>query len=234
MTDKDIMHSADDQRTLGQKELALIRNNAPLIIAVMLIGVALLLLNEVLEGQLIALDEHAYRFFVQTLRSELLTPIMVSISGLAMPVVLVVVWLVAAAFAPGKRPGLSIVTNLIIAVLLNQTLKFLIQRPRPEGFSLVVESGFSFPSGHSMVAMAFYGLLAYLAWRYEKDRILRWVWLVSLVSIVLMVGISRIYLGVHYASDVIAGFCISAAWLVLYIKLAVPLFLQDPIPDVGK
>ena len=110
---------------------------------------------------------------------------------------------------------------------LNQALKFVIQRPRPDGFQLAVEHGFSFPSGHSMVAMAFFGLLAWMVWRYEPDRATRIGCVVAFGAIVVLVGISRIYLGVHYASDVIAGFCVSLAWLAIYTHVAAPLFLGE-------
>lgn len=188
----------------------------------------LLLLENVWGGEILRLDRLAYHYIVEDLRSDLLTPIMQAITGLAMPVVLVVVWIVAAAFAPGRQPGRCMLFNLAGATVLNVLLKQLVQRPRPEGFRLVAESGYSFPSGHSMVAMAFYGLLAYLVWHYEKDRVMRWVWSVSLAFVVLAVGVSRIYLGVHYASDVLAGFCVSMAWLAVYTKVVCPLFLPEP------
>ncbi|MCI6681035.1 MAG: phosphatase PAP2 family protein, partial [Parafannyhessea umbonata] len=128
-------------------------------------------------------------------------------------------------FAPGRRPGLCAAVNLVLATLLNLLLKTLVQRPRPEGYRLVAESGFSFPSGHSMVAMAFYGLLIWMVWRYEKDALVRWLGVIGFGLVIVLVGLSRIYLGVHYASDVLAGFCASIAWLGVYTKLLAPIFL---------
>ena len=102
------------------------------------------------------LDQMAYWLVVENLRSDWLTPIMESFSALATPVSLIAMLLVIAAFAPGKRPGWFCTVNLALAVLLNVVLKTLIQRPRPEGFRLAVESGFSFPRP-PMAAMAFFG-----------------------------------------------------------------------------
>lgn len=185
------------------------------------------LLDDVLEGDLMTLDLLAKAFFVENLRADWLTPIMESISALATPVSLLVLLLVIVAFAPGKRPGMFCTVNLVLVVLLNVLLKELVQRPRPEDINLVVETGFSFPSGHSMVAMAFFGLLVWLVWHYERDRTLRLACCAGFSLIILLIGISRIYLGVHYASDVLAGFCISLAWLAMYTSVAAPFLLQE-------
>lgn len=185
------------------------------------------LLEDVLEGELMRLDAVAYQLFVETLRNDQLTPVMESFSALATPVSLVVFLVVIAGFAPGRRPGLCCAVNLVLVVVLNQVLKELVQRPRPEGIGLVAETGFSFPSGHSMVAMAFFGLLVWLIWRYECDRTMRIVCCVALSAVIVAVGASRIYLGVHYASDVIGGFCVSLAWLALYTRVVAPLLLDD-------
>lgn len=179
------------------------------------------------------LDQMAYWLVVENLRSDWLTPIMESFSALATPVSLIAMLLVIAAFAPGKRPGWFCTVNLALAVLLNVVLKTLIQRPRPEGFRLAVESGFSFPSGHSMAAMAFFGLIVWMVWHYEQDRRQRLLLTVAFSAVIVMIGISRIYLGVHYASDVLGGFCASIIWLVFYTKLAAPAFLgEDGLREV--
>lgn len=198
---------------------------------ILIIGACIILfielLDDVLEGDLMTLDLLAKAFFIENLRADWLTPIMESISALATPVSLLVLLLVIVAFAPGKRPGMFCTVNLVLVVLLNVLLKELVQRPRPEDINLVVETGFSFPSGHSMVAMAFFGLLVWLVWHYEKDRTMRLACCVGFSLIILLIGISRIYLGVHYASDVLAGFCISLAWLAMYTSVAAPLLFHD-------
>lgn len=195
------------------------------------------LLFEVKKDDIMRLDGAAYSLVVMHMRTAWLTPIMQSISDLAYPAVLVVMLLVIEAFAPGRRPGLCATVNLVLATLLNLLLKTLVQRPRPEGYRLVAESGFSFPSGHSMVAMAFYGLLIWMVWRYEKDAFVRWLGIIGFGLVIVLVGLSRIYLGVHYASDVLAGFCASIAWLGVYTKLLAPVFLaprEDPRGAPGE
>ena len=218
------------ERGIGHRIATLARANWRIIALAVCAIVFVALLEDVLEGDLIRIDAAAYALIVERLRADWLTPIMEAVSALATPVSLIVFLLVIVAFAPGKRPGACAAVNLVLVFALNQALKFAIQRPRPDGFQLAVEQGFSFPSGHSMVAMAFFGLLAWMVWRYEPDRATRIGCVVAFGAIVVLVGISRIYLGVHYASDVIAGFCVSLAWLAIYTRVAAPLFLGDAPP----
>lgn len=187
----------------------------------------LALLQEVLKGELLKLDALAYRIFVLKLRSDWLTPVMIGFSNLASPLVILVLCAVVAAFSPGRKYGRVIVVNLAVALALNQLLKHLIMRPRPDGFRLVAEAGYSFPSGHSMISMAFFGLLAWLVLKYEHDRHKSLAYALLFCALIVCIGASRIYLGVHYASDVIAGFCVSFLWLVVYTRTLCPYLMQD-------
>lgn len=219
-------------REIGASIKALaVKNRRTVIIAACAV-VFVALLEDVLEGDLMRLDAAAYALIVQQLRADWLTPFMEAFSALATPVSLIAFLLMIAAFAPGRRPGACCALNLVLVVALNQALKFLIQRPRPEGFALATESGFSFPSGHSMAAMAFFGLLVWMVWHYQRDKTLRWGCAGAFSLIIVLIGLSRIYLGVHYASDVLAGFCVSLAWLAVYTRLVAPLFL-GPVPKRG-
>lgn len=173
------------------------------------------------------LDSTAYKVLVLHMRTPLLTKVMEGFSNLSSPVVIGGMVLMVAAFAPGRRPGLCAAVNLVCVVVINQVLKSIVQRPRPDGFRLISEVGYSFPSGHSMVSMAFYGLCAWMVWTYERDRIMRRLCCLAFAFVIVAIGISRVYLGVHYATDVIAGFCVSIAWIALYTKVFCPLFLPE-------
>lgn len=214
-------------REIASQFARLVRDNRRLVVVAVCAAVFVGILEDVLSLESMRLDRAAYWLIVQHLRTPWLTPVMESFSALATPLTLLVLLLAVAAFAPGRRPGWCCAVNLGLVVLINQALKFIIQRPRPDGFRLASVSGFSFPSGHSMVAMAFFGLLAWFVWKYEKDRRQRTLLLAAFGVVIVMVGVSRIYLGVHYASDVVAGFCLSLIWLALYTRIAVPLFLED-------
>lgn len=220
-------HSKRDVRGLAQGVLSYARENVRTIVVLLAALVFVWLLSEVAEGEIMKLDTLAYRFFVVTLRSDALTPIMEGFTSLSSVAVILVMALAVAAFAPGKAPGRCVCANVVGALALNQVLKFIVQRPRPDGYRLAVESSYSFPSGHSMISMAFYGLLIWMIWKYERDDVMRHVWCCLFGLIIVMVGISRIYLGVHYASDVIAGFCVSLIWLVFFTKVIAPAFMDE-------
>jgi len=107
------------------------------------------------------------------------------------------------------------------SITLNLTLKNAYQRPRPS-FPLVAAEGLSFPSGHAMIATSFYGLLIYLVQTHVQRPDLAWLrrsLIVALVLLILLIGVSRVYLRVHYTSDVLAGFMAGIVWLLIAIPL---------------
>ncbi|MBI2045862.1 MAG: phosphatase PAP2 family protein [Parcubacteria group bacterium] len=103
-------------------------------------------------------------------------------------------------------------TSVAGAEVFTYLLKNIIARPRPE-MAEVIENSFSFPSGHATIAVALYGFLAYILFRMCRTRKEKIVVSVAAVFIVLLIGFSRLYLGVHYVSDVIAGYLVGALWL---------------------
>lgn len=103
------------------------------------------------------------------------------------------------------------------AAVLNQAFKLVFHRPRPETHRLIEVTGYSFPSGHSMTAFAMYGALTFLLWRHTPSRWGRTIIILIGVVITLAIGISRVYLGVHYPSDVIGGYLAGGFWLAASI-----------------
>lgn len=101
--------------------------------------------------------------------------------------------------------------------LLNLLLKEIFQRARPDLHRLIEIGGYSFPSGHAMNAFTVYGTLTFLLWRHIFNRAGRILLLLFSAFVVFMIGISRIYLGVHYPSDVIGGYFASGFWLATSI-----------------
>ncbi|WML46028.1 phosphatase PAP2 family protein [Neobacillus sp. PS3-40] len=103
------------------------------------------------------------------------------------------------------------------ANILFFSLKLFFHRARPDLHRLIEVSGYSFPSGHATNAFALYGIFAFLLWRHIPTRLGRTVLILISIVMILSIGVSRIYLGVHYPSDVIAGYFISGFWLTMAI-----------------
>lgn len=167
--------------------------------------------KEIMKGDIIG-----YKFISTYLISDFLTPIAKFITNFGGAIYLIVMSIILFVIIKNKKIGIAIILNLGIVTLLNQLLKMILQRPRPEEYRIINESGYSFPSGHSMVSMAFYGFLVYLIYKNIKNKYLKWSLIIILGVLIISIGISRIYLGVHYTSDVLAGFLVSISYLIIY------------------
>ena len=190
---------------------------ALLILSVLCLAVFVCLLSKVLRGRAMGIDELGYLLLVERLRSPVLTVAMKAVSNLASLRFIVGVLVVAMLWAPSRAHAVWAAVNVGAISAIDQLLKILVRRPRPQGFRLVEAPGLSFPSGHSMAAMAFYGYGVWLV-RYGVHGLPFGAAIeIALACTILAVGVSRIYLGVHYTSDVLGGFCLSFAWLVLFV-----------------
>lgn len=174
--------------------------------------------EEILENEIWRFDDNVYNI-VSKLISDPLTSIFKVITNLGGAIGILTITVAIFICFKNKKYGYYTVLNLAIVVVMNQVLKFIVQRPRPTEFRIIQEGGYSFPSGHSMASMAFYGFLIYLIYHKVENTYLRWGLCTILSLLILTIGISRIYLGVHYASDVFAGFCLSISYLILYTKI---------------
>lgn len=116
-----------------------------------------------------------------------------------------------------KKIFFAVASNLALSFGCNQLLKLVFSRARPFGISLIEETGYSFPSGHAMVSIAFYGFLIYLIYKTNWKKNYKIISILLLSVLILLIGVSRIYLGVHYASDIIAGFSIGFVYLSIFI-----------------
>jgi membrane-associated phospholipid phosphatase len=94
-------------------------------------------------------------------------------------------------------------------------LKLYFHRARPMHPVHNAASGYSFPSGHALSAMTFYGVLIYLVARHIRNRTVKWVLTILLAGMILLIGLSRVYLRVHYGTDVLAGYCFGFIWLMI-------------------
>lgn len=182
--------------------------------------------QEIMNGDIVGYDivSKLFKFNVSTPIAKFITNIGGAIFVISLTTILFFV-------IKDKKIGISIITNLGIVTILNQIIKFIMQRPRPTEFRIIEETGYSFPSGHSMVSLAFYGYLIYLIYKYINNKHLKRTLIIILSVLICIIGVSRIYLGVHYTSDVLGGFLISLAYLIIYIELVNKFVLEKNKDD---
>ena len=198
------------------------------------VGVALalflLLVVSLLTGELARFDSWVYSQLSALIHPSL-TQVVIFITHLGgerFLITLAVLMFLLLLWRKGWLLATLTAANLPFSSLVNTILKYCFLRTRPEVLRLVEIGGYSFPSGHSFVSMSFYGLLIVLALRLLPQRRRLWVCL-PLGVLIAAIGLSRIYLGVHYASDVLAGLCGGFVWLTAYRKGAKRLWPHLPL-----
>ena len=202
-----------------QKIQKILKTNYKWIIFFICLILFLAIAEDVFTKELIRGDTIGYELVNTYLIRDSLTPFAKIITWFGSPICLILITILLFVLIKNKKIGLLITINLVAITILNQLLKFILQRPRPEEFKVINETGYSFPSGHSMISAAVYGLLIYLIYKNIKNKHTKNVLIIILSLLIIMIGISRIYLGVHYTSDVLAGFLLSISYLIFYINI---------------
>ncbi len=154
---------------------------------------------------------------VLNIRCELLNKIMLGITYLGSEYAYIFLLLLGFIFIRDRLIPLLVAGGLMVSTFAFNLIKFIVKRPRPLD-GLILENGFSFPSGHSLSAVFFYGFLIYFVFKNIKNVKLKKILLVFICMIILLIGFSRIYLGVHFVSDVIAGFVLGLIILIVFIN----------------
>lgn len=173
--------------------------------------------EELIENELNLFDQTIISA-VSTINSPLTTQIMKGItmlgSAAVMITIVVLAWLVCLRYKKYLWDTAAVTIVLTGAWLMNWLLKWVFHRSRPYGLRLVEAAGYSFPSGHAMISLTFYGMVAYLLWNNLKSQRAKYLSVGFISLMVLAIGLSRIYLGVHYPSDVVAGFAAGGVVLI--------------------
>ncbi len=139
--------------------------------------------------------------------------------GSVIPVVILTLVACSALWMGGMHHGSALLGAAVLgAGVLTFALKLFFHRPRPEPyFGVAIPGTFSFPSGHSLLALTFYGMLAHLAAsRVDRFTLRAAIWTTAAL-VILLIGFSRIYLGVHYPSDVLAGYAAGVVWVLTVV-----------------
>ena len=153
-----------------------------------------------------------------SLRGPLLNPLVIAVTHLSDTVTIVAFCAILLILPNRKKYGLPVSLASLGGLAIYKPMKHIFLRARPDAaLHLVKQGGFSFPSGHSVTLVIFYGVLIYLLNRHCKNDKLRKVLTVICGFLALTIGPSRIYVGVHWPTDVLAGWCIGGAVLMVSI-----------------
>lgn len=158
---------------------------------------------------------------MSTIQSPSLTELMIFITNIGDKYTIAFFSILLLSFLLYKKEYLKMkifTIAITLGVILSQGLKYLILRPRPIS-QLITETGYSFPSGHATIAMVFFGMLIYLFKDEIKNESKRYLFIVVNILLILDISFSRIYLNVHYFSDVLAGLVLGLISIFTAIKI---------------
>ncbi|MCI1956427.1 MAG: phosphatase PAP2 family protein [Oscillospiraceae bacterium] len=144
--------------------------------------------------------------------SPVLTAVMKGVTHFGDPAVVILLCLVLF-LVPKTRKSIAppVSAAVILSAVLNVVLKRIFARGRPNVLRLISETGYSFPSGHAMISASLYGMLILLIWKYFRSVPLKVSLSLACAALTALIGFSRVYLGVHYAGDVLGGWLFGAA-----------------------
>lgn len=173
----------------------------------------------VLNGNAAGFDDPVREFFYG-LRGPALTKVAIVITNTANALFIIGLCIVLLIVPQTRKTyGVPLSIGALGVTIINRIIKHIVMRPRPEVEHLVTEHGYSFTSGHSITSMFFYGMAIWLVWRYVKNKTVRWILTVLLAIPMLLVGPTRVYLGVHYPTDVLGGWCLGLAAIAVAVEI---------------
>ena len=172
----------------------------------------------VLSKKDIAIDALVYNKISPLIKNNLTNNIKL-LTYLGSVVVVIGITVFVIIFFKNKKYGLFLSIDLALITIIQIILKNIFTRSRPLDIGLIKEKGYSFPSGHSLTSMAFYGLIIYLIYNSKLKRQEKILYITLFSIFILIVGLSRIYLGVHFFTDVVCGFTFSICFLIIYTSI---------------
>ncbi|HKF22745.1 MAG TPA: phosphatase PAP2 family protein [Candidatus Angelobacter sp.] len=204
-------------RITALMEASVVLSLAAAVLSLFLLG---WIANEMREGDTIKFD-FAVRNWVHRFASPGMTRAMTGISllGYDLLIVALVVALATFLYLRWRRAAVWLAVSMAGALALDLSLKYAFHRPRPQPFFGAAPHSFSFPSGHALCSFCFYVVLAGLIAARTRSTFLRVAVGVMAAALVIAIGLSRIYLGMHYPSDVLAGYLAAAVWVATLLVL---------------
>lgn len=189
--------------------------NSKWIIALVMLVIFIQIIIAISKETILVFDAFCYDK-VSLLISDKMTFFVKMITNLGSAFALITITLLIILFFKNKKYGILTGINLLVVFLFNLVLKFIFARPRPIDINLIEESGYSFPSAHAMVSTAFYGFIIYLILKSNLSKLNKTIYSVLLTILIVFICITRVYLGVHYASDVLGGAIIATLYTILF------------------
>ena len=155
---------------------------------------------KVVKDKPLYIDDTVYNYISNNIINEKRTNIVKVITNITSPLTVIITALILIIVIKDKKIKISLVINLL-GVTIDET-------------------GYSFPSGHSITSIVFYGYLVYLIYKYINNKKIKIPLMIFLILLIPTIGLSRIYLGVHYTSDVLCGFLLGIVYLILFISIS--------------
>ncbi len=170
-----------------------------------------------LNNSLTLFDNTIYNFLISK-RCDFLDIYFKTITklGNTVPVLLIVIILL---ITLNKKDKILLGSSAVLSVVINTILKNIVERPRPDHLRLITQGGYSFPSGHAMISICVYGTLIYIINKNIKNKLPKIILTILLLIIIISIGLSRIYVGVHYPSDILGGYLLSLTIVIININL---------------
>ncbi len=201
-----------------KKVLLFLKKNLKWIVSLITLIMFIAIVRNIYANEIASFDNFYYGY-ISKLISDQMTFFVKVITNLGSAYALISIAVLMLLIPKKKIYGILTSINLVTIFLLNLLLKYIFTRPRPTDINLIKELGYSFPSAHAMVGTAFYGFLIYLIWQSNIKNKQKWFYSILLGILIILICITRIYLGVHFASDVFGGFLISISYLVLFTSI---------------
>jgi undecaprenyl-diphosphatase len=191
-----------------------------LLLGALLVAATALVVFGWLAGEMLEGDTQQFDAFVRTTVHQFATPgltqlmqVFSFLGSVAAVTAMCLVAICVCLFFHHTRTAALLAITMLGAAALDVALKYAFHRPRPVAFFGATPSSYSFPSGHALGSLCFYGMLAAILAGRARGRGSKFCFWIAAVFLVGMIGCSRIYLGVHYPSDIIAGYCAAAVWV---------------------
>ena len=172
----------------------------------------------VITNNISIFDKTIYKFIIG-FRNDFTDAIFITLTQFGNTYIIIMV-IIGLLILFDKKNQIYLAIETISIMGINQLLKRIIRRIRPNHLRLITQGGYSYPSGHAMISVAIYGYFLYYIKKNIKNKKLKNILIILLYALIIGIGLSRIYVGVHYPSDILGGYLIGLCIQSLVIKLA--------------